>query len=69
MKKIIIVFIAILATIAALLVGGYYRFLGNQASDPDQIARKLGLKLPAYQITKAEDNLDRIAIRLDRLLF
>lgn len=61
MKKIIIVFIAILATIAALLTGAYFFFLGNQASTPDQIAQKMGLKLPAYRIIEEEDNLDRTA--------
>ena len=61
MKKIIIALIAILATIATLLTGAYFFFLGNQASNPDQIAKKLGLKLPAYQIAKSDDNLDRTA--------
>ncbi len=61
MKKIIIALIAILATIAALLTGAYFFFLGNQASTPDQIAPKMGLKLPVYRIIEEEDNLDRTA--------
>ena len=61
MKKIIYTLLAIVVSVAALLAGCYYFFLGNQASDPDQIDKKLGLKLPAYQITKVEDNLERTA--------
>ncbi len=45
----------------ALLFGLYLLFFSNQASTPDAIAKKVGLKLPAYQITNADDNMDRTA--------
>ena len=61
MKKRTIVLLIILGAIIALILGLYLLLFGNQASTPDQIARKVGLKLPAYQITKADDNMDRTA--------
>lgn len=51
----------ILAAIMALILGLYYLFVGNQSTTPDQIARKVGVRLPAYQITNADDNMDRTA--------
>ena len=61
MKKPIKIILCILGFILVLLLGLYFLLFGNQATTPDQIARKVGLKLPAYQITKAEDNMDRTA--------
>lgn len=49
----------IIGTIFALFLGLYFLLFGNQATTPDQIARKVGLRLPAYKITKADDNMDR----------
>lgn len=48
-------------SIILIILGLYFLILGNQAITPDQIARKVGLRLPAYQITKADDNMDRTA--------
>ena len=61
MKKRHIVLLVILSIIIALLLGLYFMLFGNQATTPDQIARKVGLELPAYHITKADDNMDRTA--------
>ena len=65
MKKVFIILTAILGAIIVLwLVLSLFLSLfltSNQASTPDEIARKAGLKLPAYEITKTEDNMDRSA--------
>ena len=61
MKKPIRIIFIILAFIVALILGLFFLLFGNQATTPDQIARKMGLRLPTYQITKAEDNMDRTA--------
>ena len=61
MKKPIGIILIILGLILASLLGLYFLILGNQASTPDKIARKVGLRLPAYQITVADDNMDRTA--------
>jgi hypothetical protein len=61
MKKPIKIILIILGLLLALLLGLYFFLFGNQATTPDQIARKVGLRLPAYQITKADDNMDRTA--------
>ena len=61
MKKPITIIFVILGSIIALLLGLYFLLFSNQATTPDQIARKVGMKLPAYQITKADDNMDRTA--------
>ena len=61
MKKHIKIILIILGTFLVLLLGLYSFLFGNQASSPDSIARKVGLRLPAYEITKAEDNMDRTA--------
>lgn len=61
MKKPIKTIPYILGFILVLLFGLYFLLFGNQASTPDQIAKKIGLRLPAYQITKADDNMDRTA--------
>lgn len=52
----------VVPVLAATMILGFYLLLStNQATTPDQIAGKVGLKLPTYQITIAEDNLDRTA--------
>lgn len=61
MKKPIKIILIILGLLLALLLGLYFFLFGNQTTTPDQIARKVGMKLPAYQITKADDNMDRTA--------
>ena len=61
MKKPINIILVILGFILVLLLGLYFLLFGNQASTPEHIARKVGLRLPAYKITKADDNLDRTA--------
>lgn len=61
MKKSFKIIFIILGLIVALLLGIYFLIFGNQATTPDAIAKKMGLKLPAYQITKADDNMDRTA--------
>ncbi len=61
MKKHLFSFVVILGAIITLLLGLYFLLFGNQATTPDQIARKVGLELPAYHITKADDNMDRTA--------
>lgn len=61
MKKPISIILIILGLILASLLGLYFLILGNQATTPVQIARKVGLRLPAYQITVADDNMDRTA--------
>ena len=61
MKKRTILLFVIVGAFLALLFGLYLLFFSNQASTPDAIAKKVGLKLPAYQITNADDNMDRTA--------
>ena len=61
MKKPIRIILVILGSIIALILGLYLLLFGNQATTPDQIARKVGLRLPSYQITRADDNMDRAA--------
>ena len=61
MKKPIKIILVILGSIITLILGLYFLLFGNQATTPDQIARKVGLRLPVYQITKADDNIDRTA--------
>ncbi len=60
MKRVIIPAI-VLGIVVVLILGLYLLLYGNQATTPDAIAKKVGLKLPAYQITKADDNMDRTA--------
>ncbi len=61
MKKPIKIILIILGSIIALILGLYFLLFGNQATTPDQIVRKVGLRLPSYQITRADDNMDRAA--------
>ena len=61
MKKKSVYLVVIIGTIVSLISCFLFLLFGNQAITPDQIARKVGLRLPAYQITKADDNMDRTA--------
>ena len=61
MKKPIRIILVILGSIIALILGLYLLLFGNQATTPDQIARKVGIRLPTYQIIMADDNMDRTA--------
>ena len=61
MKKRTILIFVIVGFLLALLLGLYLLLFSNQAPTPDAIAKKVGLKLPAYQITNADDNMDRTA--------
>ena len=61
MKKRTILLFVIVGSFLALLFGLYLLLFSNQVSTPDAIAKKVGLKLPAYQITNADDNMDRTA--------
>lgn len=49
----------IVGVLAVLILGLYLFLFANHATTPDTIARKVGLRLPAYEIVKAEDNMDR----------
>ncbi len=60
-KRPLIIIGIILGIILALNLGLYFLLFGNQATTPDAIAKKVGLKLPAYKITQADDNMDRTA--------
>ena len=60
-KRPLIILGIILGIILALNLGLYFLLFGNQATTPDAIAKKVGLKLPAYKITQADDNMDRTA--------
>lgn len=61
MNKPLKIILIIFGVILALILGLYLLLFGDQATTPDQIARKMGLRLPAYQITEADDNMDRTA--------
>ena len=61
MKKRTILLFVFVGSFLALLLGLYLLLYSNQASTPDAIAKKVGVKLPAYQITNADDNMDRTA--------
>ena len=60
-KHLLIIISAIVGALIALTIAFNLFLFGNQASTPDKIARKVGLKFPAYEIIKAEDNMDRTA--------
>ena len=61
MKKRTVLLFVIVGSFLALLLGLCLLLFSNQASTPDAIAKKVGLKLPAYQISNADDNMDRTA--------
>ncbi len=60
-KHLLIIISTIVGALIALTIAINLFLFGNQASTPDKIARKVGLKFPAYEIIKAEDNMDRTA--------
>ncbi len=60
-KHLLVIISAIVGFLIAVTIALHLILLGNQASTPNEIAQKAGLKLPAYEITKAEDNMDRNA--------
>ena len=63
MKKVLKWFLIILTScvglLIALVVGIFILMASNNARTPDEIARKAGVKLPAYRITRSEDNTSR----------
>ena len=60
-RKTLFVMIYIFGTVTAFILGVYSLLFANQSTTPDSIARKVGLRLPEYEITKADDNMDRTA--------
>ena len=59
-KRLIFILLPLVGVLAVLGLSLFLLF-GNQATTPDQIARKVGIRLPAYQIIMADDNMDRTA--------
>ena len=60
--KLLATVISVLTAFLALLCGVIYIFaFSNRATTPEEIARKAGLRLPAYRITVSDDNMDRSA--------
>ena len=59
LKWILIVLASCAGLLITLLVGLYFLVTANSARTPDEIARKAGLSLPAYRITRSEDNMER----------
>ena len=58
-KVILIVNASLVGLFIVLTVGLFFLITANSATTPDEIARKAGMKLPAYRITQSEDNMDR----------
>jgi hypothetical protein len=64
MKAIVKISIAIVSAVvvAALAFWGIFSWLNsNNASTPEAIAKKLHVKLPAYEIVESSSNMDRTA--------
>ena len=60
--KVLLIVMTACAAVMAVFFGFVYYFVSfNRATTPDEIARKVGLRLPAYEITSSEDNMDRTA--------
>ena len=60
MKKVVRIIVASIFGITAIAaLGLYFLLFANRSTTPDSIARRVDLKLPAYEITKEEDNMDR----------
>ena len=56
------ILLSAVAALLAILCGVVYLLVfSNRATTPDEIARKAGLRLPAYRITATDDNMDRMA--------
>jgi hypothetical protein len=60
-KHLLIIISAIVGALIAFTIALNLFLFGNRATTPDQIARKVGLEFPAYEIIKAEDNMNRTA--------
>lgn len=58
-KVILIASAAIVGLLVSLVVVLFFLITSNSARTPDEIANKAGMRLPAYHITKSEDNMDR----------
>ena len=60
--KLLAIVLSVLTAFLAILCGFIYFFaFSNRATTPEEIARKAGLRLPAYRITATDDNMDRTA--------
>ena len=59
LKWFLIILTSCVGLLIALVVGIFILMASNSARTPDEIARKAGMKLPAYRITRSEDNTDR----------
>ena len=60
--KLLAIVLSILTAFLAILCGVIYILaFSNRATTPEEIARKAGLRLPAYRITVSDDNMDRSA--------
>ena len=60
--KLLALLLAVVAAFIAILCGVVYLLVfSNRATTPDEIARKAGLRLPAYEIAGSDDNMDRMA--------
>jgi hypothetical protein len=69
MKKRVIIIALIVGALSAIVLGLSALLFANRASTPDGFARKVGLRLPAYRVTRAEDNLGRTASAWTGYLF
>ncbi len=60
--KVLFIVLSVCAAVTATLIGAVYLLVfSNRATTPDEISRKAGLRLPAYEITGTDDNMDRAA--------
>ena len=60
--KVLFIVLSVCAAVTTTLIGAVYLLVfSNRATTPDEISRKAGLRLPAYEITRADDNMDRTA--------
>ena len=60
--KVLFIVLSVCAAVTATLIGAVYLLVfSNRATTPDKISRKAGLRLPAYEITVSDDNMDRTA--------
>ena len=60
--KLLAILLSVVAAFLAILCGVVYLLVfSNRATTPDAIARKAGLRLPAYEVTGSDDNMDRFA--------
>jgi hypothetical protein len=58
-KVILIINAAIVGLFITLFVVLLFLITANNATTPDEIARKAGMRLPDYRITRSEDNTAR----------